>query len=170
MIEQRGRVLRAEGGRAQIAPDPDRSCGSCATQGGCSTKWLTALFPKRDLTFVVDNRIGARPGDAVVVGVDEQLLQRSSLLLYALPLAGLLAGGVLGESVFSMLGAHPELGGVLGGLTALIATLAFVRRRSATRPAGDRDGVRLLRLVQPPAPYPLGNLGMPQSQSPHFRD
>ncbi len=170
MIEERGLVLRADGGRAQIAPDPDRSCGSCAAQGGCSTKWLTALFPRRELTFFVDNRIGARPGDAVIVGVDEQLLQRSSLLLYALPLAGLLAGGMLGESVFSMLGTQPELGGILGGLTALIAALAFVRRRSATRSAGDRDGVRLLRIVQPPASYPLGDLGLPQSQSPHFRD
>ncbi|MGB5776478.1 MAG: SoxR reducing system RseC family protein [Sedimenticolaceae bacterium] len=170
MIEERGRVLRAAGGWAQVAPDPDRSCGSCAAQGGCSTKWLTALFPKRELTFFVDNRIGARPGDAVVVGVDEQLLQRSSLLLYALPLAGLLAGGILGESVFSMLGAHPELGGILGGLTALSAALAFVRRRSAARAAGDRHGVRLLRIMQPPTAYPLGGLGMPPSQSPHSRD
>lgn len=170
MIEQRGRVLHAGGGRAQVAPDDTPSCGSCVAQGGCSTKWLTALFPQRELTFFVDNRIGARPGDAVVVGVDEHLLQRSSLLLYALPLAGLLMGGILGEALFSTLGAHPELGGVLGGLTALIAALAFVRRRTATRPAGDRDGVRLLRVVQPPASYPLGDLGMPQSQSPHFWD
>ena len=128
------------------------------------------MFPKRELTFFVDNRIGARPGDSVVVGVDEQLLQRSSLLLYALPLAGLLAGGILGESVFSMLGADPELGGILGGLTVLGAALAFARRRSAARPAGDLRRVRLLRIVQPPASYPLGGLGMPPSLSSSIKD
>ena len=171
MIEERGRVLRADDGWAQITPDPDRSCGSCAAQGGCSTKWLTALFPRRELTFFADNRIGARAGDAVIVGVDEQVLQRSSLLLYALPLAGLLAGGILGESVFSTLGAHPELGGILGGLTGLIAALAFARRRSsAIRPADDRRRVRLLRVVRPPGSYPLGDLGMPPPQLPHARD
>jgi sigma-E factor negative regulatory protein RseC len=170
VIEQRGRVLRAEGGRAQIAPDHNLSCGSCVAHGGCSTKWITALFPRRETTFFMDNGIGARPGDAVIVGVDEQLLQRSSLLLYALPLAGLLAGGVLGEAAFSRLGLHPELGGILGGLTALTAALAFVRRRAATRLAGDRHGIRLLRVIQTPASYPLGDLAISQSQLPHFRD
>ncbi len=170
MIEQRGLVLRADGGRAQIAADHNPSCGSCAAHGGCSTKWLTALFPRREPTFFVDNRIGARPGDAVIVGVDEQQLQRNSLLLYALPLAGLLAGGVLGESAFSMLGAHPELGGILGGLTGLIAALTFVRRRAAIPLAGDRCGVRLLRIVQPQPSYPLGDLGVSQSQFSRSRD
>ncbi len=147
MIEEQAMVRALKGGHAEIEIQRQSACGSCAAKGGCGTSLLAEWFPKRQWLFVLPNRVDAKPGDTVVVGLDEHYLQRGSLLLYALPLAGLLFGAVIGEQLFIRLGYSAELGSILLGLSGVIAALLAVRQISFHLNQGREAGVQLLRVV-----------------------
>ena len=147
MIEEQARVIAVSDDVAEVATLRHSACGDCAAQSGCGTSLLAAWFPQRQLTFRLHNRIDARVGDTVVVGLNEGALQRSSLLLYGLPLAGLLVGAITGERFSASLTWPSELGGVIGGLSGLIAALWVVRRESERRVRSGENAVRLLRIA-----------------------
>jgi sigma-E factor negative regulatory protein RseC len=156
VIEESARVARVDGDTVEVVTERRSACGSCAAQKGCGTSLLAAWFPQRQLRFRVFNAVGARVGDQVVVGLDEAYLQRGALLLYAVPLAGLLLGAVAGEFAFGALGLHPEPGAIGGGLLGLSGALGLVRR-TRLESAGEH-AVRLLRLAQPSIPVTSGLL------------
>lgn len=161
MIEEQARVERVEGNIAEIIIEKQSACGSCSAKTGCGTSLIATWFGRRQLRLRLDNVIDAKPGDTVMLGMDESNLQRSSLLLYAVPLAGLLGGAIVGERVFLYLGWPAELGAVLSGLLGVTAALKFVRYRSAKMiQAGDK-GVRLLSTVRRSDSFALGDLVLP---------
>lgn len=150
MIEEQARVVRVIDGVAEIVTQRRGSCGSCAARQGCGTSLLAAWLPQRQLSFHIVNDIDARVGDLVVVGLDERLLQRGSLLLYAVPLAGLLTGAITGERLLPQFGWSSELGAVLLGLLGLTVSFGLVRRFAAGRVIAGEGGIRLLRVADRP--------------------
>ena len=147
MIEEQARVIGVINGVAEIVTQRPSACGSCAAKQGCGTSMLAAWLPHRQLNFHIVNDIDARVGDLVVVGLDERVLQRGSLLLYAVPLAGLLTGAIAGERLFAQFGWSSELGAVLLGLLGLTVSLGLVRRSAAERVIAGEGGIRLLRVA-----------------------
>jgi sigma-E factor negative regulatory protein RseC len=163
VIEEQARVAAVEQGLAQLVVEKQTACGTCAVKSGCGTSLLSTWLPKRQLVFRVKNDIGARPGDRVMLGLDEDVLQRSSILLYALPLAGLLLGAVAGEAAFPVVGLPAELGAVLTGLFGVTAALTYVRYRSVTLLGANNGGVRLLRVVSDSTAFAPGDIVMPNA-------
>jgi sigma-E factor negative regulatory protein RseC len=145
MIEAEARVVTADREYAEVVTLRQSACGSCAASKGCGTSLIAAWFPQRELRFRLRNDIGVNSGDRVVLGLDEADLQRGSLLLYAVPLAGLLGGAIAGDQLLPVLGLSAELGAVGGGLLGLIGALRIVRNRSVAALDGGHAGVRLLR-------------------------
>jgi len=164
MIEEQGRVVRLDGDFAEIVTEKRSACGSCSAKGGCGTSLLSTWFPQRHLSFRLKNEVDARPGDPVIVGLDEALLQRSSMLLYAFPLAGLLLGAIAGEHGFEFLALPSELGAVLVGLLGLIAALFLVRLLTNGKGAVGDPGVRLLRVARQSPSLAPGDISMPGTQ------
>lgn len=146
MIEEQARVVAVAGDMAEVATLRHSACGHCAAKNGCGTSLLAAWFPQRELTFRLRNPVDARVGDTVVIGLNEDALQRSSLLLYGLPLIGLLGGAIVGERSFAALAWPAELGAVTGSLLGLAAALWIVRKRSERRVRYGENVVRLLRI------------------------
>jgi len=97
-----------------------------------------------------------------VIGLDEAVLQRGSILLYAWPLIGLLGGAIFGDYLFSYFGASPEPGAVLFGLLGLIGALTVVRQISRRQLANGDGGVRLLRVADRSTALPLADLARTQ--------
>lgn len=146
MIEEQARVVGVQGGIAEIVAEQPTACGSCSAKGGCGTSLLAGWFPRRRLVFRLRNDIGAAVGDSVIIGLDEGYLQRGSLLLYAVPLAGLLLGALAGEALSMRIGWASELTAVLSCLLGLTTGLLLMRRLT-TAPGGRTDqGVSLLRV------------------------
>lgn len=143
MIEASARVTAVRGDRARVAIERQSACGGCAAKGGCGTRLIADWFPKRQLSFDLDNVIGAAPGDRVTVGLDERRLQHFALLMYAIPLLGLLGGALFGHQLTSSLGWPAEPGSILGGLSGVATALYWVWQRSR-RIRTDDSGVRLL--------------------------
>lgn len=147
MIEASARVVAVEGDLARVAVERQTACGSCAAKGGCGTRLISDWLPQRQLSFELENLIGARPGDRVTVGLDESRMQRYALQLYAVPLAGLLLGAVAGHQLFAHQGWPAEPGSVLLGLLGVAAALRWVWRRSRRMKTRD-SGIRLLGHTQ----------------------
>lgn len=151
MIEESARVLRVNAGIATVSVQRRSACGTCSVHSGCGTALLASWLPRRRLTFGVDNRVGARLGDTVVIGLDEQHLQRYAMLLYATPLVGLLVGALMGQWLAGAIGTGPELMSVVFGLSGVIMALVRVWRRGPGLDSHDRGAVQLIRVADPAA-------------------
>jgi sigma-E factor negative regulatory protein RseC len=86
------------------------------------------------------NRIEARVGDHVVIGVSESGLLRGSLAVYAVPLSGLFAGAlaayVLASRFYPAWPVDPvAITGALAGFVSGLVWLRGFSRRTATNPA-----------------------------------
>ena len=164
MIEELARVNRVRGDIADIVIQRQAACGSCSASSSCGTSVLARWFPGRQLTLSLPNVVDARSGDMVMLGMDEGMLQRSSLMLYALPLGGLLFGAIIGERGFQMLGLSTELGAVLFGLLGVFGALFFVRQHTGKSMASNSGGLQLLRVVRRSQPVVLRDIGMPETK------
>lgn len=92
-------------GTAEVIRLAEESCsGNCALCGGCEA-------PK---PFTVQNDIGAKPGDRVVLQPDGKVARKTAAMLYTIPPALLLTGYLLGEHFLSKGGLFGILGAVIG--------------------------------------------------------
>lgn len=150
MIEALARVVAKHDGIVDVVAVRQTACGSCAAKSGCGTSLIATWFERRQNRFRLRDTLDARVGDAVVVGLEERFLQRGALLLYALPLGGLIGGALAGEGLFSMLGMVTELGAVSTGLLGLTVALLWVRRRTTGDLVSGNGGITLLRIDRHP--------------------
>ena len=95
MLTEPARVLRREGRRIELELQRGSACGHCELSEGCGTGALGRLLGHRVRTLTIETDRGCQPGDEVLLALPEAALVRSSLLLYGLPLLGLLCGAAL---------------------------------------------------------------------------
>ena len=140
MIEETGQIVDVQGAYAWVESERASSCGSCAVNKGCGTGAIAKLLGRRRVRMRVLNRIGARVGDQVVIGISEAGLLRGSLAVYLAPLCGLfagaLAGYVLADRFLPEWPADPvAIAGALAGFIAGFVWLRGFSRRTALNPA-----------------------------------
>lgn len=96
MIEEQGRVVALEKGAAWVETLRKSTCSSCSANVGCGQGLLDKLGAqgrRGHVRALCDLHLNV--GDAVVIGVREDLLVRGSLLVYLVPLFGLFAAALL---------------------------------------------------------------------------
>lgn len=118
MIEERAVVVGLDGEQALLEIVRSRPCSLCGQTRGCGISLWGRLLGHRNQVFRAENRINARTGDQVVVGVEEKALLAGSLAVYGVPLALLLAGAVLGGMLLpaSLAADARSLAGAAAGL------------------------------------------------------
>ena len=134
MIEEHARVVAVQGDTALLQTQRQSSCGSCEVKSGCGTSVLAGIFGQKMTQLKVQNTLNARPGDEVVLGMEEHALVTGSLLVYGVPLLMLLLGALMGEAMASQLGMDADLLPVVGGATGFVLAFLLVRgvlRRTA---------------------------------------
>ncbi len=142
MLEETARVVEVHDG-VLVAETQSRSgCSHCSTSS-CTTSVVAKLFGVRRNRLLLDNSLGARPGDQVVIGIPDRLLVRASLTAYLLPLVVMLVITALGDMVGlnELLLSLLALGGLVVGL--------FTVRRVSRAGTSQHDQPRLLRIVAP---------------------
>tara|TARA_R110000868_G_scaffold27506_1_gene104259 strand:+ start:21908 stop:22363 length:456 start_codon:yes stop_codon:yes gene_type:complete len=98
VIEEQGRVVAVEPGAVWVETVRKSTCSSCSVKAGCGQGLLEQLGASGRRGYVrAVSDLQLNIGDAVVIGVREDLLVRGSLLVYLLPLLGLFAAAVLAE-------------------------------------------------------------------------
>lgn len=99
MIEESGRVVAAEQGAIWVETMRQSACDSCSIKSGCGQGVLSRLFNVHKHHVRVLCQEAIKVNDHVVIGVSENIIIRSSMMLYLLPIILLLAGAVLGNAV-----------------------------------------------------------------------
>ncbi len=128
MIEETAFVLSCDGEYSDIETKPQSSCGGCASSGVCGTGVFSKVFGNRQTVVRVVNSIDAKPGDQVIIGLQESALSRVSLVFYLLPVISMLLLAVLGQELAISMGyKSPDLFAILGGGIGLVAGFSFVR-------------------------------------------
>ena len=150
MLEESGVVVSSSKGIAEVAVLPQSACGSCSASNGCGTSLIASLFPERNSRFKVKNTLGAQKGEQVVIGLHESALQSASLILYLVPLAGLIFGAMAGiylsQDVFH---STSELPGILLGFSGMGAGFILVKhlvRRSASSARYQAEIIRINKI------------------------
>lgn len=125
MIEERGRIVALEEGAVWIETLRQSACGSCAAQKGCGQSALARLSQKpmhvralTNLTLQVD--------DEVIIGIPEDILLKSSLIVYLVPLLATLLAALLTQAFTSSEGWI-----TLAGAAGMAAGFLWVRWHSA---------------------------------------
>ncbi len=123
-------MLSIEPGAVWVETVRQSTCGSCKARTGCGSALLQKVGIGNRLGFIrVSTDRSLQVGDQVTIGVPEQAVVMSSLLMYLLPLALLFAGGLLVQTM-----GLPEplviLGAMLGLGAGFLGARAWAGRRS----------------------------------------
>jgi sigma-E factor negative regulatory protein RseC len=135
MLTETGRVVAVDSDTLWVETVSTTACGSCSAKSGCGQNLLARWASKRTyLKVALEGRdpIAFEVGDLVTVGIPEDVVVTSSLLMYCLPIILLLAGAGLGQyatgsEAASMLAGL--IGLAIGGLAAKLYTGLAGRRR-----------------------------------------
>lgn len=126
MTESRAIVLSLDAGYAVVACDNNSTCGRCEAVGGCGAVILARVLCSKPREYRVVNAIAARPGDKVTIGIAEDVLLKSSLAIYLVPLLLLIGGSVVG-GISAPDDSLRDGYAIAGFLVASVATTLWIR-------------------------------------------
>jgi sigma-E factor negative regulatory protein RseC len=125
MVEESARVLKVDGDVVWVQAIAKSACGSCQAQKGCGHSLLAKTGQKQIDLPVARNGVDVHENDEVIIGVPEQAILRSSLLMYGVPLMTMMAVAMTA----SLFGVEEKLG-VLFAFIALVTGFVWVSRRA----------------------------------------
>jgi sigma-E factor negative regulatory protein RseC len=151
MIEERAVILSLDtlsgdantDSVATLEIERKTACGLCGQTRGCGNSIWGKLFAHQSTAFKAQNRINAKVGDSVIVGINEKALVKSALLLYILPLATLLIGAILATQLF----ADTNGNAMLGALVGLVLGLVWVKGHTMSSGYFKLNQPEILRLA-----------------------
>jgi len=149
MIEQQAQVVSVTEGRAAVRLGARSGCSACDAGRGCGAGLFGRLLKRRPVVLELENTVGARAGEPVIVGLPEQVFLRLAARFYLWPLLLALAGAALGHFLATeLLASGPGLTDALtlaGGLLAAVA--AFLRLRATAPEFPASSAVHVMRVV-----------------------
>lgn len=148
MIEEIATVVSTREDKAVIRVEKTSSCNSCNASGACGTASLSRLFNFQAPELTVNNALDARPGDRVMVTIEERALLTGSFLLYITPLLTMIGLALLSGwfAVVLFPGIDPDGLQALGGVAGLAAGLYLVRQLANRFTGNQLQAVMVKRL------------------------
>jgi sigma-E factor negative regulatory protein RseC len=120
MIEEIATVLAVHEDGVEVVCFSKSACGQCKQNSSCGTGLVSKALPGRDHRFVIATELPLAVDQQVRIGIPEQSLITSALLVYLLPLL-LLLGGALVASIGLGLGDGGTLAGAaIGGVAGFV--------------------------------------------------
>ena len=138
MIEEQAEVVEVIGSQLVLQAQTQSACGSCAASKGCGTSVLSKVIGRKFTRFQAENNIDAKVGDTVVVGISEDALLRGSMMMYIMPIMGMMVFALLADYALATLMAYRDLAiaasGIMGlVLGSLLSRWYFLRQESRQR-------------------------------------
>jgi len=134
-----GIVLKIKGTRAEISLPRKSACETC---GKCGLG-----RGEGEMALEAENRPGARPGDRVEVEIPERDPLLAALLLFGLPLAGMLLGVVAGALLERALNWDSEGPAVVLGTVLLLVSFFLVKFREKRLAKQENQRNRIVRVL-----------------------
>jgi sigma-E factor negative regulatory protein RseC len=99
MVKEQATVTSLDGDWALIQMQRQTTCSHCELSNGCGMGAIGRLLGHRSKPVMIRNEHQLKPGDSVLLGLPERAFLKASLLIYGLPLLGLIGGGILAASI-----------------------------------------------------------------------
>lgn len=130
-IEEQGVVVVADDTWATVRVQRKSTCGSCSARSGCGNGVLSEVLGRRALELRIPNSEGLKVGDRVTLGVRDHALVSGAVVMYLLPLAGLILVPItLGWLVPGLPEGLAVLAGVAGFALGLLGVRRWLRNQS----------------------------------------
>jgi len=142
MIEETGRVVASDDVGIWVETSSGSACAKCAEGKGCGQGLFAQLFDTNRRIFIKTTK--RVPVDSMVVlGLEEFELLKCSMLVYGVPLLGLILGTLLGQIVFEL----PELWVMAIALSGLLTGSLIVKFHRTGRESHYSFGPKLLKIA-----------------------
>lgn len=99
MIEETAQVVLVDENGTWVETRRKSSCGQCSVNAACGTSLLSSLLGNRASRIRVINKLGARTGDEVLLGMDESSMLKAAFVTYMQPLLLMLIAAMLGQAI-----------------------------------------------------------------------
>lgn len=114
MLQEKGVVSDIVDGIAIVHTENKLACSSCQVSNSCGNGIVEKYLSEKIFTSEIPNILGAKIGDKVVIEIKKSSITRASLIVYFVPLLGLIFLSIIA----SFLG-YSENITILFGLTGL---------------------------------------------------
>ncbi len=131
MIEEIATVMAVHANGVEVACFSKSACGQCKQNSTCGTGLVSKALPGRDHRFVIATDLPLAVNQQVRIGIPEQSLLTSALLVYLLPLLLLLGGAGLASIGLGLGDGGTLAGAAIGGSAGFV--LASRRARGSGR-------------------------------------
>ena len=148
MLEQQGQVVEVSDGSLTVRLGGRSGCAACDAGKGCGAGVFGRLLKRRPVLLRFKNHLGARCGQAVIVGVPEPWFLQLVARFYLFPLLAGLGGAAFGHYLTVKMQTGAAARDVIALACALIAggvAFRWAGPRSREFPGGA--AVHLLRIV-----------------------
>lgn len=138
MIEESARVVAIEGCTVWLETIRQSTCEACSSRSGCGQYVVSKLQPERMnlLKVTLDEGEDYPEGSMVRLGIPDGMVLKSAMIVYMLPLVGLIVGALLVAylDILEWQDANAAMGGLLGLVLGLLGV-----RKHAHFAAGNSD-------------------------------
>jgi len=125
MIEEQAIVIKASKESVTLEVVRSKPCGLCGQVRGCGNSIWGKIFSHQSGHIQTRNNLNAKLGDIVILGIDETLMLKSSLLLYGVPLLLMFLGMVIANSFAKEM---TELYTLVGAVLGLSLGVVMIKR------------------------------------------
>ncbi len=91
-------VISVDAGSLTVKAVGQSLCPACQDLGRCRSDWLSRKSAGQTFEIPLNEPISVSAGDVVVLNIDEQALTSQIIKLYGLPLIGLIAPIIVGQT------------------------------------------------------------------------
>jgi len=142
-MREEGTVVEVEDGRATVRMEPGEHCQGCNI--------CARLSGETCVSVSLDEGAEVGVGDRVSIEVPAELSYTGILLVYGLPLAGLLAGAVTGSLIVDTWleeVRHAQLVPVVLSLLGVLAGFLVTWRHQRRRASKTGEQIRMVKVIQ----------------------
>jgi sigma-E factor negative regulatory protein RseC len=143
-----GIVIATSDGVADVSTWRRGACAGCSESASCGID-MQEECPE---VVTAENRVGAWPGDTVELALPDHAALELSLLVWVLPLVGLVVGAFAGTGLADRIGLGADAAGALGALAGLVVAFTGLRQVDRRAAGSPRITPRITRVLHRAGP------------------
>ncbi|SEK72753.1 positive regulator of sigma(E), RseC/MucC [Colwellia chukchiensis] len=130
MIEEQATVVAVDHDRVTVTSKIKSACSGCQQVDNCGSGQVAKAFPQKNLSLTLKSSLALKPGDTVVIGLQESAMLQAAWQVYIWPLIGLiLASGISQWLVINAIFSHEAFALLFGGLGGVAGFLLAKRQQ-----------------------------------------
>ncbi|WP_298220186.1 SoxR reducing system RseC family protein [Halothiobacillus sp.] len=141
-IQEEGVVVAVTADGVWVETQRQSGCQSCSSRGGCGVGIMQKALNRRQHKVRVQTDQPVQVGDHVRLLLPATALVQASVLMYFLPLLGLILGAVAGQLLFAS-----DAGSIGGAVVSFTAVLLFIARQQNGLSRSGRYAPRIERVL-----------------------